>query len=75
MSTLKLFGFLTAWVFAAVAIAVVTAIVAVELLAAVGVVEAGQASYTVAVSTIAVVVFGALVLVPVVFRKRFAAGA
>ncbi len=75
MSTLKIIGFLTAWVFAAVAIALVTAIVVVELLAAVGIVDAGQASYSVAVSTIAVLVFAAVVLVPVVFRKRFTADA
>lgn len=75
MSTLKLIGLFAAWVFASVAIALVTAIVVVELLAAVGVVDSGQGSYTVAVSTIAVLVFGAVVLVPVVFRKRFTADA
>jgi len=73
MSTLKLIGLLIAWVFAAVAIALVTAIVVVELLAAVGIVQAGQPSYTVAISTIAVLVFGAVALVPFVFRKRFTA--
>lgn len=67
----KLVGLLIAWVLAAVAIAVVTAIVVTELLDVVGAVESGQASYDRAINGIALIVFVALVSVPVVFRRRF----
>jgi heme exporter protein D len=71
MSTLKLVGLFAAWVLAAVAIAVVAAIVLTEFLDLIGVVESGQPSYSWAINGIALVVFVALVAVPVVFRGRF----
>jgi hypothetical protein len=71
MSMPKLIGFLIAWVLAAIAIAVVTAIVLTEFLDVVGVVESGQPSYDRTINGTALVVFVALVAVPVVFRKRF----
>jgi len=71
MSVPKLVGLLIAWVLAAIAIAVVTAIVVTELLDVVGAVESGQTSYDWTINGIALIVFVALVSVPVVFRKRF----
>ncbi|NHZ70487.1 MAG: hypothetical protein GWP18_02470 [Proteobacteria bacterium] len=72
MSTPKLILFGIAWVFAALTIGVVTAIVATELLSLVGIVQSGQSSYDISLNTITFVVFLVLVAVPVVFRKRFA---
>ncbi|MCL1595551.1 MAG: hypothetical protein M3132_14480 [Actinomycetia bacterium] len=72
MSTSKLILFGIAWVLAALTIGVVTAIVATELLSVLGIVESGQPSYDISLNTITIVVFLALLAVPVVFRKRFA---
>lgn len=71
MSTVKLVVLGVAWVLAALAVAVVTAIVLTELLRVVGVVEAGGSSYAIALNGSAVVVFVVLVSVPILFRKRF----
>ncbi|MDK1010698.1 MAG: hypothetical protein QGM46_07610 [Actinomycetota bacterium] len=71
MSTVKLVALGVAWVLAALAVAVVTAIVLTELLRVVGVVEAGGSSYAIALNGVAVVVFVVLVSVPILFRKRF----
>jgi hypothetical protein len=67
----KLIGFLIAWVLAAIAIAVVTAIVLTEFLDVVGVVESGEPSYSWTINGVALGVFVALVAVPFAFRKRF----
>jgi len=63
--------FAVAWVFASVAIGVVTAIVVTEALSLVGIVDSGESSYSVSLNVISVVVFLGVVAVPVVFRKRF----
>jgi len=62
---------MAAWVLAAIAIAVVTSIVLTELLVLVGVVDWGTSGYSLAINGIALVVFIPLVLVPIIFRKRF----
>ncbi len=71
MSTVKLVALGVAWVLAALAVAVVTAIVLTELLRVVGVVDGGGSSYAIALNGVAVVVFVVLVSVPILFRKRF----
>lgn len=71
MSWSKLVLFSVAWILAAVSIAVVAAIVFTELLDVIGIVESGQQSYTRVINTIALVVFIALLAVPVVLRSRF----
>lgn len=71
MGTLKLIGLGIAWTLASLAIAFVAAILATEVLDVIGVVESGETSYTVAINTILVVVFVALVSVPFIFRDRF----
>jgi hypothetical protein len=71
MSGLKLGMFIVAWVFASVAIAVVTAIVLTEALSLTGVVDSGESSYSVSLNVISIVVFVGVVAVPVVFRGRF----
>ena len=71
MPTWKLILLFVAWVFASVMIAVVTAILATEILRAVGIVESGESSYTVALNAVFGVVLVVLVAVPFVFRRRF----
>jgi hypothetical protein len=71
MSAWRLIGLMAAWVLAAIAIAVVISIVLTEFLVLVGIVEWGAPSYAVAINGIALVVFIPLVLVPIIFRKRF----
>jgi hypothetical protein len=71
MSAWKLVALMIGWVLAAVAIAVVTAILLTELLVLIGVVDWGTPSYSWAINGLALVVFIPLVLVPVIFRKRF----
>ncbi len=71
MSTPKLILLGIAWVLAALTIGVVTAIVATELLLLVGIVQSGQSSYAISLNTITLVVFLALVAVPIAFRSRF----
>lgn len=61
-----------AWFFVSVFIAVVAAIVATELARVIGVVETGESSYSAVLNLVFVVVFVALLAVPIVFRKRFA---
>jgi uncharacterized membrane protein len=71
MSGLRLGLLAVAWVFASVAIGVVTAIVLTEALSLIGIVDSGTSSYSVSLNVISVVVFLGLVAVPVVFRDRF----
>lgn len=71
MPTRKLIWMSLLWLLASVMIAVVTAIVAVELLRLLGAVESGAQSYTVALNVVFAIVFVVLVLVPFVFRDRF----
>ncbi len=71
MSTLKLLGLGIAWILAAIAIAIVTSIVATEALDLIGVVESGRPSYSWALNGIALVVFIGLLAVPFLLRDRF----
>ncbi|GMQ97958.1 MAG: hypothetical protein BMS9Abin17_0462 [Acidimicrobiia bacterium] len=71
MSGLRLGLFAVAWVFASVAIGVVTAILVTEALSLIGIVDSGESSYSVSLNVISVVVFVGVVAVPVVFRERF----
>jgi hypothetical protein len=71
MPAWKLILLFVAWLLASVMIAVVTAIIATEVLKAVGIVESDGASYTVALNAVAGVVLVVLVAVPFVFRRRF----
>lgn len=71
MSTARVIGLLIAWTLASIMIAVVTAIVATEVLHLLGLVETGESSYSIAINTVFVIVLVALVAVPFVFRNRF----
>lgn len=71
MSTPRIIGLLIAWILASVTIAVVTAIVATEVLRLLGLVETGEPSYGIALNVVFVVVLVVLVAVPFVFRSRF----
>lgn len=73
MPTWKLIIYIIAWALASVMIAVVTAIIATEILRLAGVVESGESSYTIALNVVFVVTFVALLAVPIVFRDRFTA--
>jgi hypothetical protein len=67
----KLIALMLGWVLASVMIALVTAIVVVELLRLVGVAESGTSGYTVALNAVFGVVLAVLVAVPFLFRRRF----
>jgi len=71
MSTAKLLLMVLAWVLASVMISVATAVVVTEIFRAVGLVESGATSYTVSINAVFVIVLGALLAVPFVFRRRF----
>jgi len=71
MSGLKLSMFAVAWVFASLAIGVVMAIILTEALSLFGIVDTGEPSYSVSLNAITLLVFLALIAVPIVFRKRF----
>lgn len=71
MSTSRVIFLLIAWTLASVMIAVVTAIVATEVLRLFGLVDTGESSYSIAINTVFAVVLVALIAVPFVFRKRF----
>ena len=87
MSTARVIGLLIAWTLASIMIAVVTAIVATEVLRLVGLVETGESSYSIAINTVFVIVLvvrslyrekslreqyvAAMVLVPLLLRAFF----
>ena len=71
MSAWKLVALMIGWVLAAIAIAIVTAILLTEVLVLIGIVDGGTPSYSLALNGLALVVFIPLVLVPIIFRKRF----
>lgn len=72
MATWKVLLLMAAWVLASVMIALVGAIIGVEVLTWAGIVEPDTTSYTVALNGIFLVVLVALVAVPFAFRRRFA---
>ena len=69
--TWKIIAMAIAWALASAFIGVVAAIVAVEVLRLVGIVDSGDDSYRLALNIVFFVVFVALLAVPLVFRKRF----
>lgn len=71
MSAWKLVALMIGWVLAAIAIAVVTAILLTEVLVLIGIVDGGTPGYSVALNGLVLAVFIPLVLVPIIFRKRF----
>lgn len=71
MSTVKVLAYVAAWVVASVTMALVGAILLVEVLRLVGVAESGTSSYRIALTTGFLVIFIGLVAVPFVFRQRF----
>jgi hypothetical protein len=71
MSTARVVGLMIAWILASVMIAVVTAIVATEVLRVLGFVETGEASYAITINVVFGVTLIALIAVPFVFRHRF----
>lgn len=71
MPTGKLIALMLGWVLASVMIAVVTAIVVVEMVRLLGVVESGTSGYTLALNAVFGVVLAVLVAVPFLFRRRF----
>lgn len=71
MSTLKLVGLAIAWAFASIAIAYVASILITEFFDVIGIVESGEASYTIMINAVLIAVFVGLVLIPFVFRGRF----
>jgi hypothetical protein len=71
MSTARVVGLMIAWILASVMIAVVTAIVATEVLRVLGFVETGEPSYATAINVVFGVTLIALIAVPFVFRRRF----
>lgn len=72
MSTRKLVLMFVSWLFAAGAIAVTVAVLATEILAAVGLVDRSESSYGVSLNLVTGVTFVLLASVPFVFRNRFA---
>lgn len=71
MPTGKLIALMLGWVLASVMIALVTAIVVVEVLRLLGIAESGTSGYTLALNAVFGVVLAVLVAVPFLFRRRF----
>jgi membrane protein YdbS with pleckstrin-like domain len=67
----KLIALMLGWVLASVMIALVTAIVVVEVLRLLGIAESGKSGYTLALNAVFGVVLAVLVAVPFLFRRRF----
>ncbi len=71
MSTAKVLVYLAGWFVASVMMAVVAAVLVVEVARLVGVAESGTSSYTIVLTTVFLLTLVALLAVPVVFRQRF----
>jgi hypothetical protein len=74
MSTSTLLLFYAAWLLAAGAIALTCAVVATEVLSAIGIVDRSGASYGLSLNIITAVTFVVLAAIPFVFRQRFQTG-
>lgn len=59
------------WVLVAITIAIVSSIVLTEFLVLAGLIDWGTPEYAWSLNAVALVLFLALVSVPIVFRKRF----
>ena len=71
MSTTRLIVYFTAWVAASLMMAVVAAVLVVEVVRLVGIAESGSTSYEVVLNVTFLVTAIALIAVPFVFRARF----
>ena len=71
MSTGKLIVLTIAWVLASIAIGVVVGVFLTEILVLIGLVDNGSREYTISLNIIAFSAFAVVVVVPLVFRKRF----
>ena len=75
MSTGKLIVLTVTWVLASITIGVVVGVFLTEILVLIGIVDAGSTEYGISLNIIALSVFVVVVVVPLVFRKRFTAEA
>ena len=73
MSTGKLIVLTIAWVLASITIGVVVGVFLTEILVVTGLVDNGSREYTISLNIIAFSAFAVVVVVPLVFRKRFTA--
>jgi hypothetical protein len=71
MPTWKIVLLLIAWVTVAAFMGVVAAIVGTEILGLFGIVESGEDSYQTSINIIWVIVFIIVLVIPLVYRKRF----
>jgi hypothetical protein len=71
MSTGKLIVLTVTWVLASITIGVVTGVLLTEILVLIGIVDTGSTEYGISLNIIALSVFVVVVVVPLVFRKRF----
>jgi hypothetical protein len=71
MSTTRLIVYFAAWVAASLMMAVVAAVLVVEVVRLVGIAESGSTSYEVVLNVTFLVTAIALIAVPFVFRARF----
>jgi hypothetical protein len=75
MSTGKLIVLTITWILASVTIGVVVGVFLTEILVLTGLIDNGSREYTVSLNVLAFSTFAVVVVVPFVFRKRFAAEA
>jgi hypothetical protein len=75
MSTGKLIVLTVTWILASITIGVVTGVLLTEILVLIGIVDTGSTEYGISLNIIALSVFVVVVVVPLVFRKRFTAEA
>lgn len=71
MSTVRVIAYFAAWLAASVMIAVVAAIIVVEVVRLLGFAESGTSTYRWVLNATFLVVLIGLVAVPFVFRERF----
>lgn len=71
MSTVRVIAYFAAWLVASVMIAVVAAIIVVEVVRLAGFAQSGTSSYRWVLNATFLVVLVGLVAVPFVFRDRF----
>jgi len=71
MSTGKLILLTIGWILASLTIGIVVGVFLTEILVLVGLVDTGSVEYSTSLNIIALSVFAIVVVVPLVFRKRF----
>lgn len=72
MSSGKLIVLTVAWIFASIAIGVIVGVLLTEVLVLVGLVDTGSREYTISLNIIAFSSFAVVVVIPLIFRRRFA---